>query len=183
MTRPEAWSLLNEFTKADGLIKHALSVEAGMRAYAPRFDGDVETWGITGLLHDFDYERWPDPADHPIRGSEVLRERGCPEEVIYAIKSHATYLGLPRRTALDKSLFSVDELTGMITATALVQPTRSLTGLKPESVLKKMKSKGFARSVNREDIVNGAADLGVELKEHIEFVITAMQGIASQLGI
>ena len=182
MDRIEAWSLLNEYTKGEGLKKHALSVESAMRAYARHFGEDEEVWGLTGLIHDFDYERWPDPPDHPLKGTEILRSKGCPEEIIYAIQSHAKYLGLPRKTLLDKSLFSVDELTGMITATVLVQPSRSLSDLKSESVLKKMKNKGFARSVNREDIVQGAADLGVELEAHIDFVIDSMRGIAPQLG-
>jgi putative nucleotidyltransferase with HDIG domain len=183
MTREEAWALLNEYTKGEGLIKHALSVEAGMRAYARRLGGDEETWGLTGLLHDFDYERWPTPPDHPLKGSEILRTKGCPEEIIRAIQSHAKYLHVPRESLMEKALFAVDELTGMITATALVQPSRRLEGLQAASVLRKMKSKGFARSVNREDIAEGAADLGVDLEAHVAFVIEAMQGVAPQLGL
>lgn len=183
MTREEVWTLLNEYTKGEGLIKHALSVEAAMRAYARRLGGDEEAWGLTGLLHDFDYERWPNPPDHPLQGSEILRAKGCPEEIIRAIQSHAKYLHVLRESLMEKGLFAVDELTGMITATALVQPSRRLKGLQAASVLRKMKSKGFARSVNREDIVEGAADLGVDLEAHIAFVIEAMQGIAPQLGL
>jgi putative nucleotidyltransferase with HDIG domain len=183
MTREEAWALLNEYTKGEGLIKHALSAEAAMQAYARRLGGDEGVWGLTGLLHDFDYERWPTPSDHPLKGSEILRAKGCPEEIVYAIQSHAQYLHVPRKRLMDKALFAVDELTGMITATALVQPSRRLDDLQAASVLKKMKSKGFARSVNREDIAEGAADLGVDLEAHIAFVIEAMRGIAPQLGL
>lgn len=183
MTRDEAWALLNEYTKGEGLIRHALSVEAAMRAYARQLGGDEEAWGLTGLLHDFDYERWPTPPDHPLKGSEILRGEGCPEEIIYAIQSHAKYLNVPRKSPMDKTLFAVDELAGMITATALVQPSRRLEDLQAASVLKKMKSKGFARSVNREDIVEGAADLGVDLEAHVAFVIEVMRGIAPQLGL
>lgn len=183
MTRDEAWALLNEYTKGEGLIKHALAVEAAMRAYARRFEGDGETWGVTGLLHDFDYERWPAPPDHPLKGSEILRAKGCPEEIVRAIQSHAKYLGVTRERPMEKALFAVDELAGMITATTLVQPSRSLSDLKADSVFKKMKSKGFARSVSREDIVEGAADLGVDLEAHVAFVIEALRGIAPQLGL
>jgi putative nucleotidyltransferase with HDIG domain len=183
MTRDEAWALLNEYTKGEGLIKHALSVEAAMRAYARQFGEDEDMWGLTGLLHDFDYERWPNPPDHPLKGCEILRAKGCPEEIVYAVQSHAKYLGVARKSRMDKTLFAVDELTGMVTATALVQPSRSLSDLQATSVLKKMKSKGFARSINREDIVEGAAELGVDLEAHVAFVVQAMQGIAPQLGL
>lgn len=183
MTRDEAWTLLNEYTKGEGLVKHALSVEAAMRAYARRLGGDEETWGVTGLLHDFDYERWPNPPDHPLKGSEILRGVGCPEEIIRAIQSHAKYLHVSRESPMEKALFAVDELTGMITATTLVQPSRSLADLQAASVVRKMKSKGFARSVSREDILEGAADLGVGLEPHIEFVLGAMRGIAPQIGL
>jgi putative nucleotidyltransferase with HDIG domain len=183
MNRGEAWELLNEYTKGEGLLKHALSVEAAMRAYARRFGGDEETWAVTGLLHDFDYERWPTAPDHGTRGAEILREKGCPEEIVRAIQSHADYLGIPRESRMEKALFAVDELTGMITATALVQPSRSLADLQAASVIRKMKSKGFARSVNREDIHRGAAGLELELEAHIDFVIGAMRAIAPQLGL
>ena len=183
MTRDEAWTLLNEYTKGEGLIKHALSVEAAMRAYARQFGADEEMWGVTGLLHDFDYERWPDPPDHPLKGSEILRAKGCPEEIVRAIQSHAKYLNVSRDSPMEKALFAVDELAGMITATTLVQPSRSLSDVKADSVLRKMKSKGFARSVNREDIVEGARNLGVDIEAHIAFVTEAMRGVAPQLGL
>jgi putative nucleotidyltransferase with HDIG domain len=183
MTRDEAWALLNEYTKGEGLIRHALSVEAAMRAYARRFGEDEEVWGLTGLLHDFDYERWPSPPDHPLKGSEILRAEGCPEEIVRAVQSHAKYLDVPRESPMEKALFAVDELAGMITATALVQPSRRLADLQAASVLKKMKSKGFARSVNREDITEGATDLGVDLGAHVAFVIEAMRGVAPQIGL
>ena len=160
-----------------------LAVEAAMRAYAAKYGEDVEQWGIVGLLHDFDYERWPDPPDHPLKGAAILAERGYPEEVIYAIKSHADYLpDCPRVSRLDKALYACDELAGFITAVAMVRPER-LDGMKPSSVKKKMKAKGFAAAVKREDIVTGAADLGEPLDEHIQFVIDAMQGAASELGL
>jgi putative nucleotidyltransferase with HDIG domain len=182
-TRQEAWELLNEYTKKPGLIKHALAVEAGMRAYAPRFGGDPERWGLVGLLHDFDYERWPTIPDHPLNGSRILAEKGYPEDVIYAIKTHASELGLPRRSPMDKALFACDELSGLITAVALVMPGRSLAAVTVAAVRKKMKDKTFARGVNREDVVNGAAELGVDLDEHIAFLIEALRGVAGELGL
>jgi putative nucleotidyltransferase with HDIG domain len=160
-----------------------LAVEAGMRAYARKLGQDEETWGIAGLLHDFDYERWPDPPDHPMQGSKILRERDYPEEVIYAILSHADYLtDYPRVHLLDKALYACDELAGLITAAALVRPS-GITDLTASSVKKKMKSKGFARNVNRDDIARGAADFGVDLTEHIQFVIDAMKPLAAELGL
>ena len=184
MNRDEAYVLLTEYTKTPGLIKHALAVEAAMRAYAEKYGEDVEKWGIVGLLHDFDYERWPDPPDHPLKGSEILREKGYPEDVIYAIKSHAQYLeDCPRQSLMDKALFACDELTGLIVASALVRPDKSLVGMKAKSVTKKMKSAGFARQVSREDIRQGAEELGVDLAEHIQFVIDAMTRIADQLEL
>jgi putative nucleotidyltransferase with HDIG domain len=183
MDRAAAFALVAEYTQNPGLLKHMLSVEAAMRAYARKLGQDEEKWGIVGLLHDFDYERWPDPPNHPLKGSEILRERGYPDDVIYAIKSHADYLTYcPRVNLMDKALYACDELTGLITATALLRPTR-IGDLTAASVLKKMKSKGFARGVKREDVERGAADFGVELTEHIQFVIDAMKGIAGELGL
>ena len=154
-----------------------------MRAYARKLGGDEEIWGVTGLLHDFDYERWPSLDDHPYRGNEILGERGWPDEIRRAIMSHAEYSGVTRDTAMEKALFACDELAGFITACALVKPGKSLAEVEAKSVRKKMKDKAFARSVNRDDIVNGAADLGVELEEHIAFCIEAMKGIAGELGL
>jgi putative nucleotidyltransferase with HDIG domain len=183
MNRDDAYRLLNEYTTNPSLIKHMLAVEAAMRAYARKLGQDEECWGIVGLLHDFDYERWPDPPDHPLKGSEILRERGYPDDVIYAIKSHADYLtDCPRVHLLDKALYACDELAGLITAAALVRPN-GIQDLTASSVKKKMKSKGFARTVNREDIDRGAADFGVDLTEHIQFVIDAMKAIAPELGL
>jgi putative nucleotidyltransferase with HDIG domain len=177
MNRGEASALLQEYVKDPGLIRHCQCVEAALRAYAAKFDQDVEKWGIVGLLHDFDYERWPNPPDHPLKGSEILRERGYPEDIIYAIKSHADYLpDYPRVNLMDKALYACDELSGLIMAAALVRPT-GLSDLTAASVQKKMKSKGFARNVRREDIDRGAADLGVDLTEHIQFVIDAMKNL------
>ncbi len=181
--REDAWTLLGEYTQKPGLLRHALVVEAAMRAYAPRFGGDVEAWGLTGLLHDLDYERWPDPADHPQRGAEILRRHGYPEEVVYAILTHASYLGLPRRSPMDRALFAVDELTGLISATAMVMPGRNLHAVTLASVMKKWKSKEFAKGVSREDIETGARDLGVPLEEHVAFVLEALQGVAGELGL
>lgn len=184
MSREQDLALLHEYTQSESLIKHMLAVESAMRAYGEKLGEDVEKWGQVGLLHDFDYERWPDPPDHPLEGSKILSERGYPEDVIYAIKSHADYLAddYPRVSPMDKALYACDELCGFIMACALVRPTR-LDGLKPKSVRKKMKTASFAASVNRDDIVNGAEDFGVELNEHIEFCIAAMAGIASELGL
>ena len=184
MNRADAWALLNEYTTEPSLIKHALAVEACMRAYARRFGEDEDRWGIVGLLHDFDYQRWPDPADHPLRGAAILAERAYPEDVIRAIKSHADYLAdCPRETLMEKTLFACDELTGMVVATALVRPSRSLHDLTARSVRNKMKSKGFARAVNRDHINKSAAELGVDLAEHIQFVIEAMRTVAAELGL
>src|SRR3954465_11703034 len=181
--RAAAWCLLTEFTQSESLRKHALAVEACMRAYARKFHGDEELWGVTGLLHDFDYESWPSLDDHPYRGNEILAERGWSEEIRRAIMSHAEYSGVTRDSPMEKALFACDELAGFITACALVKPGKSLAEVDPKSVRKKMKDKAFARSVKREDIVNGAADLGVDLEEHIAFCIEAMKGIADKLGL
>ncbi len=183
MNRDEAFALLSEYVQNPALIKHCLAVEAAMRAYARKLGEDEERWGIVGLLHDFDYERWPDPPNHPLKGAEILRQRGYPEDVIYAIKSHADYLpDCPRTHLIDKALYACDELAGMVTAAALVRPN-GITDLTASSVKKKMKSKGFARTVRREDIAQGAADFGVDLTEHIQFVIDAMKPIAAELGL
>jgi len=181
MDREEALKLLRKYTKNENLVKHGLAVEAAMRAYARRFGEDEELWGITGLLHDFDYERYPE--EHPLRGAKLLEELGYPQDVIHAIKAHADFTGVKRESLLDKTLFAVDELTGLIVATALVRPTKSLGEVKVRSVRKKMKDRSFARGVSREDIARGAEELGVELDEHIGVVLAAMQGIAAELGL
>ena len=183
MTRSEAWGLLTEFTQSESLRKHALAVEACMRAYARKFGGDEERWGVVGLIHDFDYEKYPSLEDHPYKGNAILAERGVDEEIRRAIMSHADYTGVTRDSALEKSLFACDELAGFITATALVKPNKSLAEVDAKSVRKRMKDKAFARSVSREDIVNGAAGLGVDLDEHIAFCIEAMKSIAGELGL
>jgi putative nucleotidyltransferase with HDIG domain len=188
-TRADALTLMTEYTASESLRRHMLAVEAAMRAYARKFGEDEERWGMAGLLHDFDYEQHPnipaapDPNEHPLFGASILEEQGYPVEVIYAIKTHADYLGLPRLSRMDKSLAAVDELTGLITAAALVRPDKSINGLETRSVRKKMKDKAFARGVSREDVVSGAEELGVDLDEHIEFVIVAMRGIAPELGL
>ena len=183
MNRGEAFALLSDYVKDPSLVRHMLAVEAGMRAYARKLGQDEETWGIVGLLHDFDYERWPDPPNHPLQGSKILHERGYSEEVIYAILSHADYLtNYPRVHLMDKALYACDELAGLITAAALVRPS-GITDLSASSVKKKMKSKGFARNVNRDDIARGATDFGVDLTEHIQFVIDAMKPLATELGL
>ncbi len=183
MSRETDLALVREYTKNENLVRHMLAVEAAVRAYARKFGEDEEKWGSVGLLHDFDYERWPDPPDHPLKGSAILNERGYPDDVIYAIKSHADYLtDCPRVSRLDKTLYACDELCGFLTACALVRPQR-LEGLDAKSVRKKMKQASFAAAVKREDITSGAADLGVDLDEHINFCIQAMQGIAGELGL
>jgi predicted hydrolase (HD superfamily) len=187
MRREAAWELLTEVTQSESLRKHALAVEACMRACAKKFgDGSAEDenlWGIVGLIHDFDYERWPSLEDHPYRGNEILQERGWPEVVRRAIMSHAEYSGVTRDTPMEKALFACDELAGFITAVALIKPGKSLAEVDAKSVRKRMKDKAFARKVNRDDIVNGAAALGVDLDEHIAFCIAALQGIAGELGL
>jgi putative nucleotidyltransferase with HDIG domain len=183
MTRAADMALVREYTRSESLIRHMLAVEAAMRAYADRLGEDRELWGRVGLLHDFDYERWPDPPDHPLQGAAILAERGYPAEVIYAIKSHADYLhDCPRVSRLDKALYACDELCGFIMACALVRPER-LNGLSARSVRKKLKQPSFAAAVSREDIVRGAEDFGADLDEHIEFVIAALRPIAGELGL
>lgn len=182
MTREDAWALVTEYTQNEALRRHMLAVEAAMRAYAAKEGEDPEQWGVTGLLHDFDYERYPDAPDHPLKGSEILRERECPEEIREAILGHAPYTGVPRTSRMAKALYACDELCGFVTACALVRPGR-LSDLEPKSVRKKLKDRGFARNVNREDIEAGTAELGVDLDAHIAFVIEAMRGIAGDLGL
>src|SRR5207244_2952358 len=181
--REQAWGLLTEFTQSESLRKHALAVEACMRAYAQKFSEDVYLWAVVGLLHDFDYEKWPSLDDHPYKGNEILKERGYSDEIRNAILSHAEYTGVPRVTPMEKALFACDELAGFITAVALVKPGKSLAEVDAKSDRKKMKDKAFARSVNRNDIAQGAAELGVELEEHIAFCSEAMTGIADKLGL
>jgi putative nucleotidyltransferase with HDIG domain len=181
--RSAAWNLLTEFTQSESLRKHALSVEACMRAYARKFGADEELWGTVGLLHDFDYEKYPTPQEHPYKGNEILKERGYSDEIRRAIMSHAEYSGVSRDTPMEKTLFACDELAGFITAIALVKPGKSLAEVEVKSVRKKMKDKAFARSVNRDDITNGARDLGIDLDEHIAFCIEALKGIAKELGL
>ncbi|MHB1223360.1 MAG: HD domain-containing protein [Gemmatimonadaceae bacterium] len=186
--RTEALALLHDYTQSDSLRKHMLAVEAAMRAYARLLDGDVERWGLAGLLHDFDYERFPNAdqaadREHPAEGVRVLRGLGYPEDVLQAILGHAGYTGVARTTPMARALFAVDELTGLITATALVKPSRSVHDVDLRGVRKKMKDRGFARGVSREDVTQGAAELGVELDEHIAVVIGAMQGEAEALGL
>ena len=182
-SRAQALALLHEWVQNPGLRKHCLAVEACMRAYARKFGEDESKWGITGLLHDFDYEKYPTPAEHPFVGNKILEERGYPEEIRRAILSHADYSGVKRASLMEKTLYACDELSGFITASALVKPNKSLAEVEAKSVRKKMKDKAFARSCNRDDIINGAADLGVYLEEHIAFCIEAMKTIAGELGL
>jgi putative nucleotidyltransferase with HDIG domain len=181
--RESAWCLLTEFTQSESLRKHALSVEACMRAYARKLEGDEALWGIVGLLHDFDYDKYPSLEEHPYKGNEILKERSYPEEIRKAIMSHAEYTGVTRDTPMEKTLFACDELAGFITAVALIKPSKSLAEVDAKSVRKRMKDKAFARKVNRDDIVNGAADLGVDLEEHITFCIEALKPVADKLGL
>lgn len=183
MNRADAYALLCDYVKNPSLINHMKAVEVCMRAYARKLGENEEKWGIVGLLHDFDYERWPNPPNHPLKGSEILRERGYPDDVIYAIKSHADYLtDCPRVHAMDKALYACDELAGFITAVALMRPN-GITDLAASSVKKKLKKKEFARNVSREDIDRGAAEFGVDLTAHIQFMIEAMRTIAPELGL
>lgn len=183
MTRDQAWKILCEFTQSESLRKHALAVECCLRAYARRFGGDEETWAVTALLHDFDWEIHPEAPDHPMKGEAILEERGVSAEIRRAILSHATYSGVPRESLLEKCLFACDELSGLLTATAYVKPGRSIHEVEWDSVKRKMKDKAFARSVNRVDIRTGAQELGVDLQEHVEFCIQAMRDNAVQLGL
>jgi len=190
MNRQDAWDLLREYTQSPSLIKHALAVEAAMRAYARRFGEDEERWGLVGLVHDFDYERYPTMGGdtpqsewHTYAGARILRERGWPEEIVQDVLSHAGYSGTDRDTLLRKALFAVDELTGLITAVALVRPSKDISDVRLRSVRRKWKDRAFAAGVNRADIEQGAADLGVDLWEHVEIVLEAMKGIAAELEL
>jgi putative nucleotidyltransferase with HDIG domain len=187
-TRADALALMHEYTASESLRKHMLAVEAAMRAYAEQYGEDPERWGLAGLIHDFDYERFPNAAhspteEHPAQGVRILRERGWPDDILQAILGHATYCNVPRQTRLAQALFAVDELTGLITATALVKPTKSVHDVDAQSVLKKMKKKEFARGVSREDVILGAQELGIDLERHIQFVIDAMRRSADAIGL
>jgi putative nucleotidyltransferase with HDIG domain len=188
--RAAAWGLLTEYTQSESLRKHALAVEACMRVYARKFaaegrvdPADEEKWAITGLLHDFDYEKYPTAEEHPFVGNKILREKAYPEDVMRCILSHANYSGVARESLMEKTLFACDELSGLITAATLVKPTKNIADLDAQSVRRKMKDKAFARSVSREDITSGAQDLGVELMDHITFCIEAMKAVAPELGL
>jgi len=186
--RADTLALMHEFTASESLRKHMLAVEGAMRAYARKFGEDEERWGTTGLIHDFDYERFPNNAhsateEHPAEGVRILRGKGYPEDILEAILGHAQYCNTPRQSQMAKTLFAVDELTGLITATALVRPSKSVHEVDAKSVRKKMKDKAFARGVNRDDVINGAAELGVDLDEHITFVIESMKGRSADLGL
>jgi putative nucleotidyltransferase with HDIG domain len=183
LTRDRAWALLNEYTKGESLLKHALAVEAAVRGYARKFGEDEEFWGIVALLHDFDYERFPELTDHPFRGSEILRGLGYPETVIRAILSHGDHTGVPRESKLEHTLFACDELSGFITAASLVRPSKSVLDLEASSVKKRMKDKAFARGVKREDLTRGAEELGLPLDEHITNVIGFLREQADALGL
>lgn len=181
--RQAAWELLCEYTQDENLRKHGLAVEAAMRLYAAKLSGDAEAWGIAGLLHDFDYERWPNAPEHATKGAEILRQKGYPEEIVLAILGHADYTGVPRVTPMAKALYACDELCGLVTAVALVRPSKKVADVEVKSVQKKMKEKGFARGVNREDIQKGTAELGVPTEDHIANVIAALRGISGSLGL
>ena len=182
-TRDDAWALLTEWTVSEGLRKHAIAVEAAVRGYARRYGEDADAWGIVGLLHDFDYERFPTPADHPFRGCEELRRRGYPEWVMRAILSHAQYSGVPRESLLEKSLFACDEMAGFVTAAALVRPSKSVLDLEASSVIKRMKDKAFARAVSRDDLRIGSEELGLPLDVHVTNVIESLREQADALGL
>jgi len=187
-SRADTLALMHEYTASESLRKHMLAVEGAMRAYAQKFGEDEERWGVTGLIHDFDYERFPNNAhspteEHPSEGVRILRGKGYPEDILQAILGHAQYCNTPRESQMAKTLFAVDELTGLITATALVRPSKSVHEVEAKSVRKKMKDKAFARGVSRDDVINGAAELGVDLDEHINFVIAAMQARSADLGL
>lgn len=182
-TRSDAWELLQRYTKNKNLVKHGLCVEAAMRHYAQHFGEDVELWGMAGLLHDFDYEQYPSLEDHPYKGQEILKQEGFPDAMRALIMAHAPHTGTPRVSIADKAIFAVDELTGFIVACALVKPNKKLSEVDVASIKKKMKQKGFAAAVSRDDITLGAQELGLTLEEHIQHVLTALQGIASELGL
>ena len=183
LDRQSAWELLCEYTKSDSLRKHALGVEAAMRAMAVKYASDPDTWGITGLLHDFDYERYPTAQEHPYKGVEILKELGYPQEILDAIMGHAEYTGVERKTLMAKSLFAVDELVGFVFAVAYVRPSKAVRDVVPKSIRKKLKQKSFAASVNRDDIVQSILELELEENEHSQFVIDALTGVAEEVGL
>ena len=183
MNRTDAVTLMQEYTASESLRKHMMCVETAMMSYAEKFQQDVNLWGITGLLHDFDYEKYPNPPDHPLQGSKILREKGYPEEMIVAILGHADYTNVPRESLMAKTLFACDELCGFLVACPMVRPDRKIETLEVSSVKKKLKDKAFARNVSREDIVHGAGEIGIPLDDHIQFVITALRLNASVLGL
>lgn len=183
LSREAAWRLLTEYTQSESLRKHALAVEAAVRGYARKFGEDETVWGIVALLHDFDYERWPDLQNHPFRGAEILRGLGCPEILVRAILSHADHSNVPRESRLEHTLFACDEMAGFVAAAALVRPSKSVLDLEPASVVKRMKDKAFARGISRDDLRRGAEGLGLSLEEHIANVITFMRGRADELGL
>ncbi len=183
MDRSSTLALLYEYTKNESLRKHAAAVEIAMRAYARKFSADEETWGITGLIHDFDYEMYPQAPDHPLKGSEILKAQGYSEEIRTAVLGHASYSGVPRESLMAKTLFACDELCGFIVACSLVRPNKKIEGLELSSVKKKLKDKAFARSVNRDEIIQGAAELGIPLDDHIQFVIESLKAKAADLGL
>ena len=183
LSRENAWALVTEHTQSESLRKHMLAVEAAVRGYARLWGEDEEAWGVVALLHDFDYERWPDPANHPFRGVEILKEKGYPEWVTRAILSHADYSGVPRESRLEKALYACDEMSGFVIAAALVRPSKSVLDLEAGSVIKRMKDKAFARAVSREDLKRGAEELGIPLDEHVGNVITFLRVAAGPLGL
>ena len=183
LSRQDAWLLMTEYTQSESLRKHMLAVEAAVCGYARLFGENEDDWGAVALLHDFDYERWPDPKDHPYRGVEILKERGYPEWVTRAILSHADYSGVPRESRLEHAVYACDEMSGFVTAAALVRPSKSVLDLEPSSVVKRMKDKAFARAVSREDLRRGAEELGLPLDEHIKNVIEFMRVQADALGL
>ena len=185
-SRDSAWALLNEYTKSESLLKHALAVEAAMRWYAEYFKQspeEIEKWGITGLIHDFDYEQYPTATDHPFKGNQILKEVGYPDDIREAIMGHATYSGVPRTSLMARALFAVDELSGLVTASVLVRPDKSIHNLEVKSVRKKMKDKAFARGVNRDDVILGAQELGIELEQHIANVVEGLRRASKELGL
>ncbi|MEK7387859.1 MAG: HDIG domain-containing metalloprotein, partial [candidate division NC10 bacterium] len=181
--REHAWSVLTEFTRSDSLRKHARAVEASMRAYAVKYGADPDAWGAAGMLHDFDYEMHPRAPHHPMKGAEILLARGVPAAIVYAVLAHADYSGMPRVSLLDRALYACDEISGFVHACALVRPGKVITGLEVGSVRKKLRDKAFARTVNRDDVYRGAGELGVDLDEHIAFVISALTGVAPDIGL
>ncbi len=183
MDRESTLEILQEFVKTDTLMKHLLAVEAAMRAYARKYGEDEEVWGIAGLLHDFDWETVPTPEEHPMYGANILRERGYPESIVRAVLTHGDHTGIQRETLMERTVFAVDELSGFIRAVTLVRPSKSLDDVTPRSVVKKMKDKAFAKDVNRDDIVKGAEELGLDLDEHITFIIESLKPVAADLGL